>query len=168
MKKGKVFVLSLVMASLIGILLSSGVVSAHRGDCEVPDLFDSNKTYCFIAGSASACGNVSGAEYGAEICEFDGVPETKNCCMGQSAIGDGEPCLCFTIGHDNPDACEACGGYWVDNNGCGKGVKLGEPCTIGGLTTEGCNCVPEASTIALLATGLIGLVGYFRLRRKEE
>jgi len=41
-----------------------------------------------------------------------------------------------------------------------------EPCC--DYKTEDGKCVPEASTIALLATGLICLTGYFRLRRKER
>ena len=108
-----------LLASLIGMLLCSGVASA--------------------------------IEYG-------------NCC-----IPDGEGadfCICADV--DDEAACELANGIWVDTNGCVRGGTdpATNPCL--NYCTEGGKCVPEMSTIVLLATGLIGMVGYLRLRRKEE
>ena len=53
---------------------------------------------------------------------------------------------------NQPSKCSACyGGSWHSGWQC-----------------EGGECVPEASTLVLLATGLLFLVGYIGLRRKEN
>ena len=59
------------------------------------------------------------------------------------------------------EKCEEDGGIWVE---CDDTTN--EPCA--SYCTESGVCVPEMSTIALLATGLICMAGYLRRRRKEE
>ena len=83
-----------------------------------------------------------------------------NCCAPGSSVGD--PCYCKHAG--NEGACESEGGIWMPE-GCSE-VMANSYCVIAedGKKT----CTPEATTIALLATGLICMVGYLRLRRKEE
>ncbi len=75
-------------------------------------------------------------------------------------------CVCVhKTGPDQEGQCISDGGIWVGSNGCDTAdpaKDCSQYCTSGG------KCVPEMSTIALLATGLIGMVGYLRLRRKEE
>jgi len=120
MRKGKVFVLSLVMASLVVILLSSGVASAGTGNCCVPVDTETDLCLCFEA-------------------------ENQEHCAGTWEEGGLQ-------------------GIWLGKNKCN--TNSNEPCKTTYCTKRGF-CVPEMSTIALLATGLICLVGYFRLRREE-
>ena len=108
----KVFIV--LLASLIGMLLCSGVASAAGGNCCEPI--------------------------------------------------NGEDIDCFCREKANAAACVEIGGIWVGDNNCVEGTTTG--CTK--YCTQGGQCVPEMSTIALLATGLIGMVGYLGLRRKEE
>jgi len=118
MRKGEVFVLSLVMASLIGILLS-GVALA--GNCCIPANWHTDECHCYQADNKTHC--------------EDAWPP------------DG-------IGMQ---------GIWLGEGRCTSGDGLCENtyCTRKGY------CVPEMSTLALLATGLICMLGYFRLRREE-
>lgn len=87
-----------------------------------------------------------------------GVALAGNCCF--PIDGNHDHCCCGTA-NDEAD-CEGSGGIWVGSDGCTGGVYCPGYCTVDG------KCVPEMSTIALLATGLICMAGYFRLRRKEE
>ena len=105
-------ILIVLLASLIGMLLCSGVASAFMGDC-------------------CTC-------------------ENRN---------PGDPCECIHTGDEY--SCENIhGGIWMEA-GC-----MPPDCTY--TCDDGGNCVPEIATIALLATGLICMAGYFRLRRKEK
>ena len=103
-----------LLASLIGMLLCSGVASAgYPGNC---------------------C-----------TCE-DRAPGAFCECIQASDSGDCE------ANHD---------GIWMGAGGCTQ-PDCEYICDAGG------KCVPEITTIALLATGLICMAGYFRLRRKGE
>ena len=109
-------VLIVLLASLIGMLLCSGVASAAIiNSCCAPG-FEGESCYCANSLSESHCEDT-----------LDGI--------------------------------------WVGENGCDSDPPYA-PCDQ--YCTEGGKCVPEASTIALLATGLICMTGYLRLRRKEE
>jgi hypothetical protein len=146
MRKGKVFVLSLVMASLIVMLLSSGVVAGSEEccNCEVTGVD------CVYTPTREICENIGGS-----FASIDGCPDEGNCCAPGA---EGSCCWCV-----NTPYCDRIG-----NGGMSVTCDFdtNEPCC--DYKTEDGKCVPEASTIALLATGLICLVGYFRLRRKEE
>jgi len=148
MRKGKVFVLSVVMACLIGILLSSGVAAeeVQGGECTL----DRGDTSYTVYTSEWICENLSGSWV------LGGSHNTIHCCLPSE-----ECCPCFCV-LTSEWICALHGGMkvnqckWQTNSVCEE------------LHTEDGKCVPEASTIALLATGLICLVGYFRIRRKEE
>ena len=90
-----------------------------------------------------------------------GVALAGNCCV---PINTNWPTCCCSYVTDEAE-CAAASGIWVGGGGCDD--VTGAPCTTEYCTEEG-KCVPEMSTIVLLATGLIGMVGYLRLRRKEE
>jgi len=95
-----------------------------------------------------------------------GVALAGNCCIG-GAGHPGEPCTCIiTNGTDPQGTCVGLGGIWMGPGGCSDTAPY-SPCDEY-WTGPGCSCVPEMSTIALLATGLICMAGYLRLRRKEE
>ena len=101
------------------------------------------------------------------LCSGVALAGYGNCCMGGDKEDD--QCLCVKkIGGDPEDACVSDGGIWVGKKGCeiGGTTLATNPCL--NYCTQVGACVPEATTIALLATGLIGMAGYFRLRRKEE
>ena len=90
-----------------------------------------------------------------------------DCCTCWDEPGrEGLPCECIWTG--DPFMCEqpvhagGFGGVWVGHDGCDMPVC--EDC----ICDDQGKCVPEITTIALLATGLICMAGYFRLRRKEE
>lgn len=80
------------------------------------------------------------------------------------APGPSEGDLCYCKHAGNEGACESEGGIWMPD-GCDV-TTCEIYCTVAedGKKT----CVPEMSTIALLATGLICMGGYLRHRRKEE
>ena len=82
-----------------------------------------------------------------------------NCCV--PGLEEGDPCYC--VAAINQTICEVdLSGIWVS---CDIGTN--EPCDH--YCTSGGECVPEASTVALLAVGLIGVIGYFGLAgRKKE
>ena len=87
------------------------------------------------------------------------VAAYPNCCTCENRAS-GESCEC--IHADDSGDCETThNGIWVGNDGCTI-PDCEYTCDDGG------KCVPEITTIALLATGLICMAGYFRLRRKEE
>lgn len=88
-----------------------------------------------------------------------GVALAGDCCY--PGASEGESCICVTAG--NQFNCEDGGGIWLGLGGCSGATN--EPCDQ--YCTSGGKCVPEMSTIALLATGLICMAGYLRLRRKE-
>jgi len=161
MRKGKVFVLSLVMASLIGILLSSGIASA--GSCTVTT---EGGEYCFMAEAVDETICTAEDKYGVEWSNdpcpgypyLTNPPDDGNCCLPRWT--GSEPCYCAWVFSE-----EVCRDY-------GEGIWITcdfdpDSCAVYCTNEEG-RCVPEMSTIALLATGLIRLAGYFRLRRKEE
>ena len=113
-------ILIVLLASLIGMVLCSGVATAQPGDC-------------------CTCRDDPGRE--------------------------GQPCECVAAGEQI--MCElpvpvGFGGVWVGPDGCV--IPECEDC----YCDDQGKCVPEITTIALLATGLICMAGYFRLRRKEE
>ena len=88
-----------------------------------------------------------------------GVALAGNCCV---PVGEGTPCECMTF--VIKAQCTAQGGMWMGTDGCNDVTN--EPCKH--YHGEGGKCVPEMSTIVLLATGLICMAGYFRLRRNLE
>jgi hypothetical protein len=145
----KVFILSLVMASLLVNLLSSGVAAeeVQGGQCTL-DYGDTSYT---VYTSEWICENLSGSwvQGGSHHTIHCCLPDKEECC----------PCYCVLT---SEWICALYGGMevttcnWKTNSVCKD------------FHTEDGKCVPEASTIALLATGLICLAGYFRLRRKEE
>ena len=92
-----------------------------------------------------------------------GVALAGNCCSCYpTSHGPGDPCKC--IDTSNQLICE----------GTYKGIWVGHGNCVSNSNCSGCycddqdKCVPEITTIALLATGLICMAGYFRHRRKEE
>ena len=87
-----------------------------------------------------------------------GVASAGDCCWPGS---EGGPCECVMAG--NQFNCENGGGIWLGLGGCNPGTN--EPCD--DYCTEGGKCVPEMSTIVLLATGLICMAGYFRRASKK-
>lgn len=87
------------------------------------------------------------------------APAMGDCCTCESRAS-GEPCEC--IWATNSENCEINhNGIWMGEFGC-----IQPDCDY--TCDDGGKCVPEITTIALLATGLICMAGYFRLRRKEE
>ena len=109
-----------LLASLIGMLLCSGVASADTGNC---------------------------------------------CCPSQI---EGEQCFCDQkLGYGGSDAEFYCtvvySGIWMGEGGCDRATDV--PCD--DYCTEGGKCVPEMSTMALLATGLFCMAGYFRFGRRK-
>ena len=96
------------------------------------------------------------------LCSGVALADMGNCCLPGA---EGEICFCDKMQNGDHEAeCIAEGGIWMGENGCDRGTN--KPCDE--YCTQGGKCVPEMSTIVLLATGLIGMVGYLRLRRKEE
>ena len=93
-------------------------------------------------------------------------PDSGNCCSPSTIEGD--ICYCDQEPGTDEEAENTCvnvkKGIWMGQGGCDRDTN--KPCDE--YCTEGGECVPEMSTIALLATGLIGMVGYLGLRRKEE
>ena len=83
-----------------------------------------------------------------------------NCCWPGS--GEGKPCTCTIAG--SKLICTNNGGMWVGLDGCD--LSTDEPCK--SYCTEGGKCVPEATTIALLGVGLLGIAGYLGLGRRSK
>ena len=132
---------------------------------------DTNPNHCGECGNkcganAHCSGGTCECDEGYKNCDGDwsnGCECSKECC------GPGTPnalacynpanpengCCAYASCYDGthpPDKCTTCyGGSWHSGWDC-----------------EGGECVPEASTLVLLATGLLFLVGYLGLRRKEN
>ena len=99
------------------------------------------------------CGGVASADMG-------------NCCCPSQI--EGEQCFCDQkfdfMGYSAEYMCIYYGGIWMGEGGCDRG-GANEPCDQ--YCTEGGKCVPEKSTIVLLATGLFCMAGYFRIGRRK-
>ena len=93
----------------------------------------------------------NGCECSKECCG----PGTPNALACYNPANPENGCCAYASCYDGthpPDKCTTCyGGSWHSGWDC-----------------EGGECVPEASTLVLLATGLLFLVGYLGLRRKEN
>ena len=158
-----------------GMYSFSANVESLYGD---PDVVHGCKLYVTSTGGNPPCSKTASciiyqadpqglATCGANIncpCTADAdCGQEKSCCTeGTQNIGTcytsstpEEGCCAYGSCYDGthaPEKCSACyGGQWHSGWDC-----------------EGGECVPEASTLVLLATGLLFLVGYLGLRRKEN
>ena len=99
-------------------------------------------------------------------CQVCGCPSGKDCCSAGTPGGKGK---CFTPEDQEAGCCEYGSGKCFDGT---MDPALCKVCSQGkwhkGWWCEEGECVPEASTLVLLSTGLLFLAGYLRLRRKEN
>ena len=85
-----------------------------------------------------------------------------DCCY---MVVDSQP-WCFQAETWKIDGKEVTVTEWCSTTAQGQGAS--EWYAIPGGWCEDGECVPEASTLVLFATGLLGLAGYLGLRRKEK
>ena len=132
--------------------------------CDAGDnWYCSELVYCAYKDQGITFGDESGRIWPSEIISDSDVESTSQECPAGSpntgayyAPGTTEDGCCEWSGQcfdgNQPSKCSACyGGSWHSGWWCEEG-----------------ECVPEASTLVLFATGLLCLTGYLGLRRKEN
>ena len=164
MNKMNIWFVFLVMTLIMVLMFTTSTVSAAKFCCECWDPTQTPEYICtmidhsIIYPDALLCGEYCmGMAYAGHTVKgydhlccagpikkcYDSTNPEDGCCNG---YGD-----CYDGTHA-PDKCDKCyGGSWHSGWQC-----------------EGGECVPEASTLVLLATGLLCMAGYLGLRRKEN
>ena len=156
----KVFVLFLV-ASLIGIVSISGVgAGPAKFCCECKDLLQTPEYICTMIDKSlyppNDPVNCVAYCYSNSYFEASSVHYNKKCCS------DGRCHECCVMWGDCPSG-QVC---------CDYACYTGNCCTDADCPPENpiCDeheCVPEASTLVLFATGLLSLAGYVGLKRRK-
>ena len=119
-----------------------GTCNSNKATCDKAFLDDMLEVCISSCPKTQLCSNWAYIYYGAVV-NYGGTAYSNNQDLAC------EKCCCN--GYHN------CDGDW--SNGC--------ECPPDMWCEEG-ECVPEASTLVLFAVGLLGLVGYFRLRRNKN
>ena len=167
----------------------SGTISLHINDRF--DFHDTDPQYAYECQQAGCVHNFDIDVYGVdfEINDLDvnldsskmyceGDADEKKCCLDGCCSGEccpeGTPNAGICYDSSNPE--DGCCQYKVnDEVKCYEGNYPPDKCTTcyggswhSGWWCEDSECVPEASTFVLFATGLLCLAGYIGLRRKEK